>query len=546
MTFTGRMRLALLLAAIFPTALISIIVVLSLSQQVKRIENRDAEAACGRFSELMDNTLGRMEKNLMYIIESREFQVMEWGLETDKQPDPRYRLPLLSLDFVEYLDSGGMVLISANRPALLGQEYEVRTATPHPIDSRLVYENDLHGSHPSIALMMPTENGYLRGGIFLDNVFESLAMALTRSTLLFVDIRDDRISPVEFTPPNEVGRPYRTDDDLYAVLAFDSLGDYYPAARFLPYEQQSLFANFLTAVMVVTVLSIILVVPAGLYFSARTRREFKILNNGAIRVAAGDFSSPVETTSGEGEFSDLADSFNRMMRQLTDYREKLIVSQKIAAWQTVGRKIAHEVKNPLTPIAVAVDDLKHSYHKQSDDFEEILNEDTTTIKNEIDRLKKMLNEFSSFAKMPPPTFAQVSASALVKDVEVLFKEEMAAGRLEIINDLQDTVMQIDRDQMRQVIINLIKNGLDACRDKCRVRLAAVEDYLELTVEDDGAGMPEAILEDGPTPYFSTKEHGSGLGLIICQRIVVDHDGTMNIENKPEGGARVIIALTNKL
>jgi two-component system nitrogen regulation sensor histidine kinase NtrY len=297
-------------------------------------------------------------------------------------------------------------------------------------------------------------------------------------------------------------------------------------------------------VAVVTIFSLLLVVPAGLYFSARTRREFERLTGGAMRVASGDFSRPVDT-SGEGEFADLAESFNRMMRQLTDYRERLIVSQKIAAWQLIGRKIAHEVKNPLTPITIAVDDLRHTYRDRPGDYEKVLEECSTTIKGEVNRLLKLIDQFSSFAKMPPPEFSTVSPVDFIRDILVLFKDEKAQGKLIIENVRGDVPLQIDPEQMHQVVINLIKNSLEAGCEHCALKLESAEGRFVMTIEDDGPGLPARLLDEGPTPYFSTKEHGSGLGLIICQRIVFDHDGTMTIDNKPDGGARVIITLPEK-
>jgi nitrogen fixation/metabolism regulation signal transduction histidine kinase len=266
-----------------------------------------------------------------------------------------------------------------------------------------------------------------------------------------------------------------------------------------------------------------------------------MLTGGAERVASGDFSNPV-ISSGENEFSDLAESFNRMMRQLSEYREKLIISQKIAAWQTIGRKIAHEVKNPLTPISIAIDDLRQSYHEQSPAYEKILDECSETIKGEVNRLKKLIDQFSSFAKMPDPELIDIPAEKFLRDITVLFREEMADGRLVIDNRLDKKPIYLDPDQMRQVIINLIKNSLEAGGRQTNLILDREENSFLAVVEDDGPGMPDKIIEEGPAPYYSTKEKGSGLGLIICQRIVYDHGGTMSIENKLEGGARVIITL----
>jgi nitrogen fixation/metabolism regulation signal transduction histidine kinase len=223
----------------------------------------------------------------------------------------------------------------------------------------------------------------------------------------------------------------------------------------------------------------------------------------------------------------------------------LIVSQKIAAWQTIGRKIAHEVKNPLTPISIAIDDLRQSYRDRPTDYENILEESATTIKGEVNRLKKLIEQFSAFAKMPPPEFVMVESIAFIREAVSLFKDDIADGRLIVENEPGDASLNIDPDQMRQVIINLIKNSFEAGSRNCSFKISSTGDLYHLTVEDDGPGLPDEILEAGPIPYFSTKEDGSGLGLIICQRIVFDHDGTMSFDNKPDGGARVIITLPEK-
>ena len=540
MTFSGRLRLALIIAALFPTALITLIVVAGLPQEVKRVEHRDAAAACGRFTDLLNQSIYRIRQDLSYIMESREFQLVEWDIIAHKRPDPKYRLPLLSLDFIEYLDGDGTILLSASRPAMMGQRLASDSAGALPDSQpRLVYENDLHGSHPAVALAIATENGRMRGGIYLDGAFKEVASTVTRSTLDYVDIRGMNISRA--TLPGPAGEPYRANDSVLAIPVFDSTGEFYPVARFAPYEQSALFSNFFTAVLAVTVISLAIVIPAGLYFSSRTRRELGTLAGGAARVAQGDFTQPV-TPSSWGEFSDLADAFNTMMKQLTEYRDRLIVSQKIAAWQVMGRRIAHEVKNPLTPITIAIDDLKHSFEEHRPDYEQILRENLDTIKREVNRIKKLVDEFSAFARMPAPHITTVGADTLAHDIAALYRDDIALGRLTVTNDLGAQSIGIDPDQFREVIINLIKNSREAGSSLCLVRIKRDNERLIVVVEDDGPGFPEKLLNEGITPYFSTKKDGSGLGLVVSQRIIFDHDGTLAIENKPDGGARVIISL----
>jgi len=541
MTFSGRLRLSLVLAALLPTVLITVIVVIGISGQVKRMQNLDAEAACRRFGELQQYTVERIRENLNYIADDRDFQLAEWNLQSGKRPDPNYNLPLLSLDFVEYADPDETIMLSATRPGMIGRPIEPAIGELTASDPAMIYENDTRGSHPSLVIVQPTESGYLRGGIFLDGEFNSLATAVTRADISFIDTRDKHeVAGIHtvMTP----GIPYRSEGYLYAVLALDSTGEFYPLAKFEPYHTQSLFANFLTGVAAVTLFSLIVVIPAGLYFSSRTRRALVSLTGGAGRVASGDFSQPVPDI-GEGEFARLAESFNNMMKQLDTYRERLIVSQKIAAWQAIGRRMAHEVKNPLTPITVAVDDLRLSFHEQRPDFESVLDECTGTIKRQIDHLKKLLDQFSAFAKMPPPEMSVVTVGEFLQPLTVLFKEDIESGRVAIDPAVPaDIRLRIDPDQLRQVMINLVKNSREAGAKLCMIAMSTTDDRIELTVEDDGPGFPARLLDEGIMPYFTTKERGSGLGLTICQRIVFDHEGTLSLENKTEGGGRVRIDL----
>ncbi len=539
MTFSNRLRMTLLIVAVVPVALIAVIVVIGTGQQVKRIEFREARQSCGHFTELKNNTVHRVERNISYVSQSRQFQIIEMRVATGKPPDPQYRLPILSLDFLEYINSDGIVILSAERPALVGQTIDSLSLQ----DSILVYygyENDLDGRHPSVSVTIPTESGYIRGGIYLDGTFQSLAQAVTRSEIRFIEKTDEiSESDIQLT-----GIPYLTRDRLTAVLLNFNQSQYIIEGYFPPGGQGAIFNNFLTGVGAVTIVSLVLVIAASMYFSSKTKREIDVLADGAIRVASGDFSQPVESQS-EGELYDLAESFNHMMRQLTDYRQKLIMTEKIAAWQTVGRKVAHEIKNPLTPISIAADDLHRSFIEQQPEFEKILTDCTGTIKHEVDRLKKLIDRFSSFAKMPAPDVKPFSATEFVDEISALYKSEIDQKKIVIENNMSGGMITADADQLRQVIINLLKNSLEADSLVCRFSLQNSKFGCELLFTDDGSGFPEKIITDGITPYFSTKTDGSGLGLLICQRIILDHNGTMVLDNKPEGGARVIITLPNE-
>jgi nitrogen-specific signal transduction histidine kinase len=540
-TFSTRLRLTLLAAAILPTILITIIVVTGISEQIKRIEHREAVLACDRFEELHANTSDRVEKSIRYVADSRAFQIIELNQQAKKRSSSQYRLPLLSLDFLEYVDSSGQILLSADRPALVGQFLTLSDNTDPSFIFR--YENDYRGSHPSLICIIPTQSGYLYGGIFLDLSFNSLAAAVTRSQVFFVDKRDAENTPLS-QPEQTTGNPYRNENQFRAVIFNEEPSEYFISARFDPSGLDIIFNNFYMAVGGVTIFSLIVVITVGLYFTSRTRREIQNLREGAVRVASGDLSNQV-ITQGEDEFSELAESFNSMMKQLSDSQRRLIMTEKIAAWQSIGRKVAHEVKNPLTPIAIAADDLRRSYAEHQPDFEKILSDCTGTITREVDRLKKLIDRFSAFAQMPPPEIKEFDINRVIDEIKILYKDEIDTGHIELNNNLSSPMVKADLEQLLQVLINLFKNSLETDAQKCLLNLEKKYGQIEFTIEDDGPGFPEKIIIEGITPYYSTKKDGSGLGLLICQRIIHDHNGIMNFENKEDGGARVTITLPQK-
>ena len=541
MTFSTRLRLTLLVIAIVPAAMITLIVILGTGEQIKRIEYREAQRSCEHFSELLDNTIDRIEQNIDYVADNQSFKLLELTIGVGKRIDPSYKLPLLSLDFLEYADPSGKVFLSAHRPALVGQALDIADTIVLVDTTLFTFENDLYGRHPSVVVARATDKGILYGGVFLDGQFTALAQAVTRSEISFIEQSKTDNATTSGGPAMKSGAPYRQDKKLMALLRSQPGDEYTIRAYFPPSGQDEIFNNFLTGVGAVTVVALALVIIAGFYFSSRARREIGVLTDGALRVASGDFSQPVQAES-EGEFFELADSFNAMMRQLTDYRSKLIITEKIAAWQTVGRKVAHEIKNPLTPISIAADDLRRSYIEKQPDFDRIITECTTTIKHEVDRVKRLVDRFASFAEMSASHIRPFSLREFIEEIAALFKADIGSRKLRIVNTIKSSKISADADQMRQVVINLIKNSLEANCGRCDLTFADDNGNIVITIADDGSGFPNKIIKEGVTPYYSTKETGSGLGLLICQRIVLDHNGSMALENIDTGGARVVITL----
>jgi nitrogen fixation/metabolism regulation signal transduction histidine kinase len=198
--------------------------------------------------------------------------------------------------------------------------------------------------------------------------------------------------------------------------------------------------------------------------------------------------------------------------------------------------VAHEIKNPLTPIAISVADLKRSYEQKRPDFPEILEQAARTVADEVETLRRLLQEFAEFGRFPAPRFARCRLADLLADLEALYAREIASGRLVVTCPDPDLEMQGDRGQIRQALVNLVKNGLEATESGGAVTISARRDgaTLEIAVADSGPGLTADQRLNLFAPGFTTKAEGSGLGLTIVERIVSDHHGAVAVDDTGHG------------
>jgi two-component system, NtrC family, nitrogen regulation sensor histidine kinase NtrY len=307
-----------------------------------------------------------------------------------------------------------------------------------------------------------------------------------------------------------------------------------------------LLNNILTAALL-ALGALAVVVLVGSLVARRTARDLDQLVEGSIAAARGDLEYRVPVRD-KDEVGAVANAFNFMMEDLKVSKEKLVIAERIAAWQEIARRLAHEIKNPLTPIQMAMDTLRKSYKKQHPDFAEILEESTTTVLEEADRLKRIVAEFTDFARMPKPEFGRVDLNDVIRSSLALYKD--ATPQVEAKLDEQLTDLDADKGQLSQVLLNLVENGRDAlgARPNGRVTVTTkrgdAPDRLTLVVEDNGPGVPSELKDKVFAPYFTTKlaKGGTGLGLAIVHRIISDHGGRIVITDAPGGGARFTIEL----
>ena len=307
--------------------------------------------------------------------------------------------------------------------------------------------------------------------------------------------------------------------------------------------------NFVRALTLIVAAGVILVgLILGWWISARVTRPIQQLAKGAREVAAGHWGARVEVRSRD-EIGRLAEAFNDMTRQLAEQRERLVQTERVAAWRELARRLAHELKNPLFPLQLTVENLQRAREHTSEQFDEVFFESTATLRAELENLKSIVSRFSDFAKMPAPEFESVDLNESVRSVVKLFEPQLCAvGRPPITPELylDENLAHPHADPvlLRRALENLILNSLDAmpAGGILTLRTSQHDGYVRLDVSDTGAGMTPEECARLFTPYYTSKQHGTGLGLAIVQSIVSDHGGKITVESEPGAGATFHIDL----
>ena len=281
----------------------------------------------------------------------------------------------------------------------------------------------------------------------------------------------------------------------------------------------------------------------GHLLAGRITRPLEALREAALRVAGGDLGARVEVRA-SGEVGDLLRAWNGMTADLVQSRERAASAERVAAWREVARRLAHEVKNPLTPIAMSVETLRDALERRRPDFEEIFREGTAAIQEEVRRLKRIVDEFSRFARLPPPQLAPVPAGELLSALLALYPAPPPGVRLE--REVAGVLppVRVDQDQLLQVLLNLVRNATEAMPGGGTLRLGARRegDEVLLWVSDTGPGIAPCDLPRVFEPSFTTKPGGTGLGLNIAERIVSEHGGRIEVDSRPGQGATFTVRL----
>ena len=303
-----------------------------------------------------------------------------------------------------------------------------------------------------------------------------------------------------------------------------------------------------SAAMISAITGIVIAILLSGWIASRVTRPLEGLAVAAQDVTAGNWNTEVKASSAD-EVGDLAHSFNQMTRELLQQRERLLQAERVAAWRELARRLAHELKNPLFPLQLTVENLARARQQSPEQFDEVFRESSSTLLAEIANLKAIVSRFSEFSRMPQPRFQPVQLNELVQESARLFQSQLAAPggppiacRLDL--DPVPKPIAADPELLHRGLSNLILNAIDAMPKGGTLTLRTRQegDRVHIEISDTGLGLTVEERERLFTPYFTTKQPGTGLGLAIVQSIVSDHGGRITVRSKAGEGTSFCIEL----
>ena len=323
------------------------------------------------------------------------------------------------------------------------------------------------------------------------------------------------------------------DISKYLTESQEAINFYYTV------EDKSTGIKISFAIIYIIVVSVLLFVSISIAirFSSRFFRSINNLIFASASIGAGNFDAKVPEVKTDKDLETLNKNFNLMIDRLKNQQEKLIINERHEAWGSLARKLAHEIKNPLTPIQLTIDRLKNKYTAQLNDNDQSnFKDNLKIINNQIKQIEKLVNEFSDFARMPKPVFKKNNLVILLNDNIKLLQELDNSIKIIFSNNLEEIILDSDKEQLSRVFFNLIKNAIESIHQrvekvsnftkKITIELIDNDDHVNLVIADTGIGFNDlkSNIKDILNPYFTTKKNGTGLGLSIVNKIINDHSG----------------------
>ncbi|HKV82265.1 MAG TPA: ATP-binding protein, partial [Candidatus Sulfotelmatobacter sp.] len=499
------------------------------------------------------------------------------------------------LDFLEIIDGRGTIVSSAQWPAKFGYPEPAFESISTPNDQRPflkleeLQDSTALGFFASRAIRVGDRSVYVVGGRRLDKNF-LLALDLPADTrVLLYQNRGDHFSPEllldpgtgasaadpshpgeKFAPLIDAVRKYdqeisglvdwtsdRADEEVFHAIPLRGVGRDRPLLGILLIGNSrrsyvELKRRIRDAALLVGGGGVVVAILLSSWASARVTRPVVDLARAAQDVASGNWNASVQV-EGHDEVAQLAESFNRMTSELLAQKERLVQTERVAAWRELARRLAHELKNPLFPLQLTVENLIRAREHSPEMFEEIFRESSQTLLAEISNLKGIIGRFSEFSKMPQPQLQRVQVNEIVEAVARLFQVQFHAKEREVIHcqmqlDRHLATIAADPELLHRALSNLVLNAMDAMPKGGTLTLCTRHDGGKVVIEvcDTGSGLTREECERIFTPYYTSKQHGTGLGLAIVQSVVSDHGGRISVQSEPGKGTTFVIELPSNV
>ena len=339
------------------------------------------------------------------------------------------------------------------------------------------------------------------------------------------------------------------DISRYLTTSEEAINFYYTVEN----QNLGIKISFALIYIVIVALLLFLAITIAIKFSSRFFISINNLITASEQIGKGNLEAKVPELKADKEMEILNSNFNAMIDRLKSQQEKLLISERHEAWESVARKLAHEIKNPLTPIQLSIDNLRSkylSYIKSPDKEKYEIN--LKTILSQIKQIENLVNEFSDFARMPKPLFRENDLINLFKtNINLLQKIDTNIKINLKLNGIKNMKLVCDNEQISRVIFNLVKNSIESIQEKSlktkvfdkivNIEIKTISDYIIIEIIDNGLGFSSEETKKLIKPYYTTKQKGTGLGLSIVNKIISDHNGSINF-NSQENGAKVQIIL----
>jgi signal transduction histidine kinase len=437
------------------------------------------------------------------------------------------------LGVLTVLSADGHTLASAQLPARVGDLDPAMLALARadgPVFVRIPVQGERR-LETTLALIsarrLEPQGLWLLGGLRLDDDFAARLAQASGAQVRLLGGEAERVSGLA-TPPAE-HETLTLGPEVTLELAF---------SRAAQVARERRLRDGLAAVTAALV-GLALLLGAGA--ARRITRPVEALTEGARRLAAGALDTQVEVKAA-AEIGELVAVFNRMGGDLQATTQRLVTAERVAAWQDIARGLAHELKNPLTPIQMSLETLLAAQRSNPAAFARLFPEAAGAMLEEVERLRRTVDAFSRFARLPKPNRTRLELCEWLQGVLAVHGERSG---IELDAKCDGPLwVEADRDQLTQVLVNLLQNAADALDGQGRiaVRAEASGSGISLSVEDDGPGIPADQRAKIFEPYFTTKEKGTGLGLAISSRIVAEHGGQIGVEAVEPHGVRFRITL----